>query len=971
MKNNSYLFLIVLFLFALRFNAQLTVPSYTACPNQVVTVQATWNNVAVTSLTLAIPPNGNGPTNLGQNLTFTVSASAAPATFTLSGTGNNGGTVNSGPVLFNINIVQPPPLSIANTINYCPGTQATLTADMGGTTYLVSGPGLTGIQSFNTNILNYGPLTSGHTGVVTVTSVGTCTLVGTTTINVAPSTPITINSTSNVCQNGTVELNASLANGSNWEWKDNLSSILTPTNTPTYTITNIQPNQGGVYTVNADLSFNGILCPRTATTQINVVATVPVSAAASPNNILCQGDKLTLNAGAAGAYAFQWSGPAGFTTPVQNPVILPVGPQHTGEYSVTALFTNNFTTCPTMATVSVSIVPVTLPVPVIPGSVCEGATVAINATGGPNVVSWTWFGPGFSSNTQSTSLTNVKPNQSGSYIVTAVYAINSTTCAATGSTQLNVVGINSISLLPPAPVCQPNNAYLQANATNAVKYNWVGPNNYVAVGSNVTVYQPALSATGVYTVTASFGGGNLTCLNTNTVFLQVYPVLNFSLVPPPPQVCYNTTLQINGPPGATSYSWSSSTGLASTAQDIYFSSIQPKNTGSYTLDVFLGPCRTRSSVNIVVLDPISFTLTPNDYTICKGDTIVLEGAVTGGSQNYAYKWDPAIYLDSPTGPLKVVVPQGSIVYNLTVHDIACPSFSVAHPASITVKESPIPDLHLERSEGCEPFCMTYDAGIHIGGLDEGWNVIYDFGGIRKIQADSNSVINYCLPEGTYTLNVITEGKNGCNGVYPYPYPLVVNPGPGSDITWIPEEPTTNDEVVFYANSKYDPIIYHKWAFSGGIRTELDTAAIDTTLIPDPFIDETLVDSPRRKYESFGTYPVMLITTNDRECTDTVVKFLKVIDDMNIYIPNTFTPNGDGINDFFGVKGMGIKTEGFVMDLCDRSGTVFFSTKDVNETWDGKIGGQFAMNGVYIYKVKVVGMNGEGRKELVGYFTLLR
>jgi hypothetical protein len=266
----------------------------------------------------------------------------------------------------------------------------------------------------------------------------------------------------------------------------------------------------------------------------------------------------------------------------------------------------------------------------------------------------------------------------------------------------------------------------------------------------------------IYTVTAYFGGGNITCSNTNTVQVVVNPVLNFTLIPRQ-QVCYNTQITVPGPSGATSYTWTSSTGFMSNDKDLLLQSVQPKNTGSYTLSISLGPCVTRSETYLDVLDPISFTLTPIDKTICKGDTIVLEAGVTGGSQNYAYVWNPSLYLDSPNGPKKTVVPGTSVLYNLIVHDIACPNFTLGQSADIKVGQPPQPDLQLSTNYGCAPLKLLYNSKIKPGSAI----VTYDFGGILQVQRDS---FYYSLPNpGTYTLNIHTKDRlTGCGGTWLYP-----------------------------------------------------------------------------------------------------------------------------------------------------------------------------------------------------------
>jgi hypothetical protein len=131
---------------------------------------------------------------------------------------------------------------------------------------------------------------------------------------------------------------------------------------------------------------------------------------------------------------------------------------------------------------------------------------------------------------QSVVLPSPQPNCSGTYYVNARFS-SFPSCISTASAVLNVIPVNTISVIPPGEVCTPINANLQANAFGANLFTWLGPNGFSTPGANVIVYYPTPAASGIYTVTAYFGGGNLTCTNTNTVQLIVKPVLNFTLVP--------------------------------------------------------------------------------------------------------------------------------------------------------------------------------------------------------------------------------------------------------------------------------------------------------------------------------------------------------------------------------------------------------------------------------------------------------
>jgi gliding motility-associated-like protein len=991
MKINLNKVLVFLLLtFAVKHNSfaqsQLTVnSSYSACPCQVVSVTATWNNVSNITYSLYTSPAvvGGPPTITWNNSnTFTVancSAGTATIPYTLVGAGSALSVPVTSTANFNLIVVPPAPMNLTVARNHCNGANVTITAPIGGVTYSYTGVG-TGTSSSNLITVpnaqaNWGPN-------VTVTSViGGCTVTGSQAISVAPLLSFNISGTQNVCQpsaaNGLttcVTLTANLPAvppAINYQWFDNYNASLQLQNpASSYQFCNPTPANSGVYTVKANHQFgfapDDILCPYSATTQVNVVATNPVVISASPSGTVCQGANVNLVASAGGATSWSWSGP-GFNASIANPSLPSVVPAMSGNYSVIASFQGAFTVCTRDASVNISVIPVSVPVISMPSSVCQSETdgFILGGTANSNPNSYSWSGPLFNGTGStfpiSVQINSVNTNNSGTQFLTVYFGVGQQ-CAATASAQLNVIPVNTISVIPPGQVCSPTNAYLQALANGANQYLWVGPNGYTVPtqNGNAWVYYPGQSANGIYTVTAYFGGGsNLVCTNTNTVELTVNPVLNFGLVPRQ-QVCFSTPIDIIGPPGATSYMWTSSTGYSATTKDVNLSSAQPNNSGTYTLTVFLGPCKSSAETEVVVLSHIDFSLTPFDRTICKGDTIYLEGGAIGGSQNYAYSWNPSLYMQSGTGPQQIAIPLGSINYNLVVHDIACPNYTINHSFDVTVKQPPEPKLVLDNYFSCEPLNLKLNSQTQA----EAFVTTYDFGNGLVVQTDS-VIENYPLGAGIYTLTVYSKGNNGCSGKYVYPYPLTVNPSPKSDMSWIPETPTTNDEIVFYSHSNTQ-ITEHVWSFLSGYTPG------DTTMNNAPGkADSTILENPIRKYPNFGEYPVVLVSGNEFGCVDTVLKVVKVIDEFQLFVPNSFTPNGDGINDVFMPKGTGMKVENFTMDIFNRAGINIFTTKDINVGWDGKVGGQVVKDATYIYKIKVVGMNGEGRRELTGYVTIIK
>lgn len=90
--------------------------------------------------------------------------------------------------------------------------------------------------------------------------------------------------------------------------------------------------------------------------------------------------------------------------------------------------------------------------------------------------------------------------------------------------------------------------------------------------------------------------------------------------------------------------------------------------------------------------------------------------------------------------------------------------------------------------------------------------------------------------------------------------------------------------------------------------------------------------------------------------------------MGIHVPEAFSPNGDGNNDFLMVYGGQI--ESLVFQVYERGGYLLFRSTNQTKGWDGTINGSKAMSGVYVYSVQVVYWNGE-KETKVGNFTLVR
>jgi gliding motility-associated-like protein len=91
---------------------------------------------------------------------------------------------------------------------------------------------------------------------------------------------------------------------------------------------------------------------------------------------------------------------------------------------------------------------------------------------------------------------------------------------------------------------------------------------------------------------------------------------------------------------------------------------------------------------------------------------------------------------------------------------------------------------------------------------------------------------------------------------------------------------------------------------------------------------------------------------------------------NLYLPNAFTPDMDGTNDFWKAEGHDIAW--FEIIVFNRWGDVVYQSKDINDVWDGshKSGDYFIQDGVYLYQMKAQGVRGN-IIEQQGTITILR
>lgn len=185
--------------------------------------------------------------------------------------------------------------------------------------------------------------------------------------------------------------------------------------------------------------------------------------------------------------------------------------------------------------------------------------------------------------------------------------------------------------------------------------------------------------------------------------------------------------------------------------------------------------------------------------------------------------------------------------------------------------------------------------------------------------------------GLYTYSLIVKDDNNCTDTLIRKNSIRINQTP---------------IVKHFVDPLYSTILYPKITF------------IDSTLIPHytnfDFGDGSgsNIKNNIHSYQSAGAFPYSLIVTTEFGCADTTTGTIIIDDIGENYIPNVFTPNNDGVNERFFIKGESITQSD--MKIFNRWGGLVFETSDALHGWNGieKHTGRPCSDGTYFYLIKI-------------------
>lgn len=528
-------------------------------------------------------------------------------------------------------------------------------------------------------------------------------------------------------------------------------------------------------------------------------------------------------------------------------------------------------------------------------------------------------------------------------------------------------GGNPGSILHTGPACAGSSFGAQAGAPGILVYNYappapgsppnLGPDTLICAGTALTL-QPD-STYNSYTWSNGASTSSITINTAGTYWLDVPSgcgLARDSIVVTVQQASLNlgpdvfhclgdsSFLQATGSTG--SYLWSN--GATSAA-------IYAQNAGTYVLNVIdnLG-CSAQDVIDVSVLQPDTTT---SNLSLCVGSSFSFYGQTITSAGTYQTTLsnqlgcDSLVYLnvamEADTSYVSMTICSNSLlVFNglnisnpgvYTVHlnnQNGCDSMVV-----LTLSEWALPVVAVADTLVCAGTCVDI---IPTGALDYFWNTPQNL----------NGSITVC-PNQTTSYLVTGTDANGCESL-PVQATVQIDPIPEPNFYINPDQVEIDDPKVTIYNVTAGNL-NHLWNVNGTIF-ENANSSFSYQL---PFQE--------------GTYTIQLVSSTDLGCTDSLALTATVMNNIAVYIPNSFTPDANEFNTvFFPVFSTGFIPKGYQFTIFNRWGEEIFFSNDHTAFWDGAMAdGTDCPDGIYNYLIEYQEINKGEVQRILGFVHLLR
>ena len=351
-----------------------------------------------------------------------------------------------------------------------------------------------------------------------------------------------------------------------------------------------------------------------------------------------------------------------------------------------------------------------------------------------------------------------------------------------------------------------------------------------------------------------------------------------------------------------------------------------------------------NQISVSLFDSLSIQGSILD-SICEGESIVLTTNGFGGNNNLNYNWtnnDGSGW--TAFGNNITISPQNSVTYTVQLTD-NCGTPAVILDIEILVNALPNTIISANYINGCYPLTAEFiNSTVNING---NCNWSFSNGEMSNL---CNPFITFDTP-GCFDATLTTESLSGCSNTETFQSIVCVEEYPQAAFSFLPDFPNTYNSLVNFTNESIGNST-NSWTVNG---TEFSNEL-------NPFYEFNGLS---------GNYEICLVIANTYQCENTFCDTILIADVFNLYVPNTFSPDGNGVNDLFGpVVSEGL-LEDYEMWIFNRWGEIIFHTLSIEDYWNGAINGTQAQQDTYIWRIKYKEANVAGLKDKTGHVNLIR
>ena len=480
---------------------------------------------------------------------------------------------------------------------------------------------------------------------------------------------------------------------------------------------------------------------------------------------------------------------------------------------------------------------------------------------------------------------------------------------------------------------------------------WEGP--FIGSTSNncdfvtLTIPEPG-SYDYTYTLINDFG-----CSFDTIITVVVAPIPALSAGPDLNFNCQQVSFQgglVGAPTTGYVFYWTPNLGLSNPA-----SPTTPINSLAQTTEFMLSSypngnpeCIQTDNVLVTLIDYMDVDV-PASYNACDGDLVTLEEPIIdGGTAPFTLSWimDDAFVINSNTLP---VIVSGLHEYCGVVEDFC----GLMDTACTVVTAYPIIPATFQVNElfGCEPHkvLMTSDYIQYQNIAEMTWH--FEDGTTANTIGSTNHEFSQ---SGFYSPWLEIADYFGCIYADTLANEIAVWPTPIASFATAPVEATLPNTTFKFDNTTIDGSQYF-WTFD----------IFGTSEEPEPTFSFP--------FNQRGFYEVKILASNQYGCVDSTERQVIVRDEIQIFIPNSFTPDYDGINDVWQISGAGFRQDGFKVEIFNRWGDLVYYSEDPYMAWTGnhKNGEYFAPDGIYLYRLVVRDIENDVNYKYEGHLNLFR